>query len=141
MNDSKEWQHFQHVADIGIRGFGASLAEAFANVAVAMMAVITEPGQVANNTCIDVECHSPDPEYLLVDWLNALVYEMATRRMLFSRFDVKIEDGRLAAKVCGEAVDREKHQPAVEIKGATLTELKVAQQADGRWMAQCIVDV
>ncbi len=41
----------------------------------------------------------------------------------------------------GEAVDRQKHQPAVEIKGATFTELHVCQQADGLWLAQCIVDV
>jgi SHS2 domain-containing protein len=33
------------------------------------------------------------------------------------------------------------HQPAVEVKGATLTSLRVEHQADGIWLAQCIVDV
>ena len=41
----------------------------------------------------------------------------------------------------GEAIDRARHEPAVEPKGATYTELKVMQQEDGRWCAQCIVDV
>ncbi|MGD8526233.1 MAG: archease, partial [Thioalkalispiraceae bacterium] len=91
--------------------------------------------------CISLECDAEDREYLFVDWLNALVYEMATRHMLFSQFDVKIQDGHLQARVCGEKVDRNRHQPAVEIKGATLTELRVKQQQDGRWLAQCIVDV
>jgi SHS2 domain-containing protein len=31
--------------------------------------------------------------------------------------------------------------PAVEVKGATLTELKVSRNADGLWTAQCVVDV
>ncbi len=78
---------------------------------------------------------------LLVDWLNALIYEMATRRMLFSRFDVSIEGERLSATAWGEEVDVERHQPTVEIKGATYTALEVRQGADGRWIAQCVVDV
>jgi SHS2 domain-containing protein len=100
---------------------------------------------------VAIECHATDPELLLTDWLNALVFEMATRRMLFSRFDVRItaSDGSgpmqhtfaLHATAWGEAVDRRRHEPAVEVKGATYTELKVTQGADGDWLAQCVVDV
>ena len=140
MNKNAEWQHFHHVADIGIRGCGTSPAEAFAQAAMAMTAVVTEPQLVDKNICIDVECDATDLEYLFVDWLNALVYEMAIRHMLFSQFDIQIHDGHLKAKVCGERVDREKHQPAVEIKGATLTELRV-EENDGNWLAQCVIDV
>jgi tRNA nucleotidyltransferase (CCA-adding enzyme) len=35
----------------------------------------------------------------------------------------------------------ERHQPAVEVKGATYTALKVARDEQGRWVAQCVVDV
>jgi SHS2 domain-containing protein len=66
---------------------------------------------------------------------------MAVRRLLFNRFRVSIGNGELTATAFGEAVDRQKHQPAVEIKGATLTELHVYQQPDGLWVAQCVVDV
>jgi tRNA nucleotidyltransferase (CCA-adding enzyme) len=141
MNNKTKWQHFHHVADIGIRGFGETPEQAFVQAAIAMTAVITEPQSVAVNACIDIECEAMDLEYLFVDWLNALVYEMATRNMLFSQFDVSIADGHLKARVCGETVNREKHQPAVEVKGATLTELQVREQKDGGWLAQCIVDV
>ena len=41
----------------------------------------------------------------------------------------------------GERVDPEKHQPAVEIKGATYTALSVTEQTDGSWTARCVVDV
>ena len=52
-----------------------------------------------------------------------------------------IDAGELQAEIRGESVDRTRHTPAVEIKGATFTELAVRQQADGRWLAQCVVDV
>ena len=76
-----------------------------------------------------------------MDWLNALVYEMATRKWLFSRFEVHIKEHRLAASVWGEPMDTVKHQLAVEIKGATYTALRVAQESNGEWVAQCVVDV
>lgn len=94
---------------------------------------------------VEVECSAPDAELLLLDWLNALVFEMATRRMLFSRFDVIVEaaaDGVvLRARAWGEAVDVARHQPAAEVKGASFCELKVERQTDGQWLAQCVVDV
>jgi SHS2 domain-containing protein len=78
---------------------------------------------------------------LLVDWLNALIYEMATRRLCFGRFEVEIADGSLTAKAHGETLDAERHAPAVEVKGATYTSLRVARQADDTWSAQCVIDV
>ena len=76
-----------------------------------------------------------------MDWLNALVYEMATRRMLFAAFVVAIEGPQLKATAWGEPVDRVRHEPAVEVKGATYTSLCVERRSDGTWLAQCVVDV
>lgn len=76
-----------------------------------------------------------------MDWLNALVYEMATRHWLFARFEVAIDGQRLHARAWGEPLDLARHEPAVEIKGATYTMLAVRQQSDGQWLAQCVVDV
>jgi SHS2 domain-containing protein len=61
--------------------------------------------------------------------------------MLFSRFEVHIEGQKLTGKAWGEKVDVVRHQPAVEVKGATYTALKVSQDRAGNWLAQCIVDV
>ena len=121
------WEHFPHQADMGVRGIGPTKAEAFAQAALALIAVITDPGAVAAKEPVTVSCEAPDDELLLVDWLNAIVYEIATRKMLFGRFDVRIEGAR--------------HQPAVEVKGATYTALSVRQDPGGAWIAQCVVDV
>lgn len=129
------------MADMGVRGHGATLTEAFEQAALAMSAVVTDPAQVEARIQVEVECAAPDPELLLVDWLNAWVYAMATRKMLFSRFKATFKAGRLYGIGWGEGVDRVRHQPAVEIKGATYTELKVGQTPDGIWFAQCVVDV
>ena len=141
MPRQQTWEHFAHQADIGIRGTGATLPEAFEQAAHALTAVITDPATVRATREVQIHCEADDPELLLVDWLNAIVYEMAVRRMLFSRFEVEIDGMQLNGRAWGEAIDIARHQPAVEVKGATFTELKVAQDADGRWLAQCIVDV
>ena len=135
------WEHFPHDADIGVRGDGPDVATAFENAALAMTAVMLDPAEVKPNQLVQIACEAPDREILLVDWLNALIFEMSTRKMIFSEFNVSLENGRLEAEARGEPVDVERHELAVEIKGATLTELKLAQIEDGRWLAQCVIDV
>ena len=135
------WEHFHHEADIGIRGGGDSRETAFEEAAVALTAVITDPDTVSCRESVTIECEAPDLELLFVDWLNALVYEMATRRMLFCRFSVGLDGTRLHATACGEPIEVIRHQPAAEVKGATYTELEVHEDRPGEWRAQCVVDV
>lgn len=135
-----DWWHFSHEADIGVAGRGASLGAAFAAAALAMTRVITE-APVADAVPVSIHCSAPDAELLLVDWLNALVYEMATRHLLFGRFEVRIADGELDAVAFGEPIDRVRHQPAVEVKGATFTALRVERDAAGDWVVGCVIDV
>ena len=135
------WEHYIHGADIGVRGIGATKAQAFEQAAVALTAVIAEPETVAPRQEVTLSCAAPDDELLLADWLNALIYEMATRDMLFSRFSVRIDGERLEATARGEQLDVARHRPAVEVKGATYTELRVAREMSGAWVAQCVVDV
>jgi len=137
------WEHFSHEADIGVRGFGPSLAAAFEQAALALVAVIAEPESVRPETAVEIRCEAPDIELLFVDWLNALIFEMATRRMLFAEFQLHIDAdvAQLSGWARGEAIDAARHAPAAEVKGATFSELKVTRQLDGIWCAQCIVDV
>lgn len=137
---SGHWEHFAHDADVGVRGVGTSRAEAFEQVALAMMAVIIDLETVRPADRVDIECEGLDDELLLAEWLNRIVYEMASRHMLFCRFSVRLEGLRLHGAAWGEPVDRERHQPAVEIKGATYTALRVACEG-GEWLAQTVVDV
>jgi tRNA nucleotidyltransferase (CCA-adding enzyme) len=134
------WAHFAHDADIGVVGIGPTKAEAFRQAALALTAVVADPSSVKPIQPVPVFCQARTDELLLVEWLNALVYEMAVRTMLFGDFVVDIDGGELRATAYGEPVDVDRHEPAVEIKGATLTALQVTEGADG-WRAQCVVDV
>lgn len=140
------WSHFPHGADVGLIGEGPTREAAFAACVEAMTAAICDPGAVVPAQAVRIACEGGDDDLLLYAFLNALVFEMATRRMLFRRAEVTIagagaERRKLEATAWGEPVEPSRHQPAVEVKGATLTMLQVAQQPDGHWKARCIVDV
>ena len=145
MSPQAVWEHFAHGADIGVRGIARTREAAFEQAAIALSAVVTDPSTIRDAEATPVHCQAPDGGLLLVDWLNEVVYEMAVGRRLFRRFDVSIQDENgtltLDAVAWGEPVDRIRHEPAVEVKGATQTELRVERRPDGAWVAQCVVDV
>lgn len=139
-NTMAGWEHFAHGADIGVAGYGPTLSVAFEQAALALTAVITDQPVEARER-VEVACAAPDVDYLLIEWLNAIVFEMATRQMLFGGYEVKIEDHELRGVLRGEPLDVKRHEPAVEVKGATYTALSVLRDASGRWVARCVVDV
>ena len=131
---------FSHQADVGVRGLGATPAEAFEQAALALTTVVTDH-RVREERAVELEASSPDLEVLVYLFLNAVVRRMAVEGMLFARYEVSIEGDSLRARAHGERVDPRRHEPAVEPKGATFTELAVREDAPGRWRAQCVVDV
>ena len=126
------WELYSHPSDIGVRGRGATREEAFAQAALALTSVITDLEKVQPKQAVQIECKEQDDDLLFLCWLSSLLYEMDTRRMLFSRFEVKAIEGGIKAKAWGEPV---------EVKAATYADLKVQRKDDGTWVAQCIVDV
>lgn len=125
---------------MGLRGFGSTPARAFEQAALALTAVVADIAAVEPRQVVTIDCEAPDRELLLAEWLNGLIYEMSTRRMLFSRFEVQTDDQHVHAQAWGEPVDPVRHHPAVEVKGATYTALRVACE-NGEWVAQTVVDV
>ena len=140
LGSTARWEHFPHEADVGVRGLGATPAEAFEQAALALTAIVTD-ARIEPRRKVEIDAEAPDLEILLAEWLNLIIYEMAVRKMLFSRFEVRIAGTRLRATIWGEPIDVERHAPACEPKGATYTALKVAQDEKGTWSAGCVVDV
>ncbi|HME20134.1 MAG TPA: archease [Acetobacteraceae bacterium] len=135
------WEHFPHDADVGVRGWGRTPACAFEQAALALTRIVTD-AEVRPSCEIEVTCEALDLQLLLVEWHDAIIYEMAVRCMLFGRFAVDMDGTRrLHGNLWGEPVDVGRHEPAVEPKGATCTALRVAREADGRWSAGCVIDV
>lgn len=135
------WERYRHGADVGIRGFGATVDEAFEGIGLALTSTICDPGRVGALHSVEIRCAAPDLEALLYEWVNAVVHEIATRRMLFAHYHVRILDGELHAIATGEPLVISRHQPAVEVHGATYTDLRVHAEPGGPWAAQCVIDV
>ena len=135
-----QYETFEHEADIGIRGFGNSREEAFAHAAAALYSVMVNIDAIETKEKRTVAVSAPDEELLLVEWLNALLATSDIERMVFSKFEVTIDGTSLAGIAWGEILDRERHEPKVEIKGATYHMLSVKEE-DGAYIAQCVVDV
>jgi SHS2 domain-containing protein len=136
------WEQFAHGADMGVRGLGRTKAEAFEQAAEALAAVVVDDPGALGTTCVTpISLASDDDGVLLVDWLNEIVYAMAVERCVFGRFRVSIEGSRLEGEAIGEPIATAREAPAVEVKGATYTALKVERGDDGTWLAQCVVDV
>jgi len=139
------YEYLDHEADMGIRGIGDSLAEAFAEAAQAMFSLMADPETVAPRESVAVHCRAPDVETLLVEFLNELLFQRETRDLLFSACQVKelrqeAEAWHLAAVAWGEHLDPGHHEIRTEVKAATYSALKVSRQ-DERHVVQCIVDV
>jgi len=83
------WELYSHPSDIGVRGVGPTREEAFAQAARALTSVITDLEKVQPKEAVEIECKEQDDDLLFLCWLSSLLYEMDTRRMLFSRFEIK----------------------------------------------------
>lgn len=132
---------FEHKADIGIRGTGKTLAEAFEETAKAMFGIMWSLENVKPKQEIKIHCTADDNEALLIEWLNALLAEADVNEMVFSEFHAKVDGKKLSGKAIGEKRDLAKHYPKTEVKAATYSSLKVRQNDGGTWVAQCVVDV
>lgn len=134
-------EHFEHQADMGVRGFGRTCEEAFEQAARALTAVVVPLKSVEAKQSLTVHCAAADIELLLLDWLNAVVYQMSAGKMIFRRFKVHLQGTQLDGELFGEMLNVERHQPGGEVKAATATALRVAKLSDGMWLAQLVVDV
>ena len=138
------WRHLEHRADIGVEGRGATPAQAFEQAALAFTAVMTDPSGVQPLRAVRVALDAPDLELLFVDFLDALVFHLATDGLLVARAEVALDEGArgwsLRATLWGEPVDPARHDPAVEVKGVTFSGLFVGPEGDA-FVARTVVDV
>jgi SHS2 domain-containing protein len=132
-------EYFEHGADIGVVGRGASVEQAFAQAAAAMFAIMVEPDAVQPLLEVEVDFEEDDLEFALVRWLNALLAQARERGAVLCRFELRRQGNHWHGRARGEPW-RESHVRGTEVKGATLTALSVRQDEHG-WQARCVVDV
>jgi SHS2 domain-containing protein len=134
------FERFEHRADVGVRGRGETLEEAFEEGARAMFSVMADLKAVQPLETFEVEVSASDEEALFVEWLNELLSIADLNGIVFCDFEVEISGNNLKGRASGEKWDLEKHEPKTEVKAATYSQLQVKKE-NGSYVAQCIVDV
>lgn len=116
----------EHTADIGLVAYGQSLAVAYANAACGMFSIIADLRSVRETETRRLEISEDDPEMLLFEWLNRLLYFFDVETLLLKRFEVSELDGNSLKATChGERYDPSRHRLKTGVKSATFHLLKV----------------
>lgn len=135
------YEHFEHTADLGMRVRAADLEGLFVDAARGLVAMFVDnPDEIRPDEIVHFEVKGTDLGYLLFDWLNELLYTFETRRLLLSKFELKVSIEGLVATGRGERLNSERHLLGHEVKAITYHELQVSQTAEG-WEAEVIVDI
>ncbi len=132
-------EELEHTAEIGLRVFAASRAEAYACMATAMFVLtgaIADP--TAQQTARTITIRAPDAETLLVDWLNELLYLYETTGEICTAARISNwHPTELTATITSAPGDL---APVLHIKAVTYHDLAVEEQ-NGAWMVQVYFDI
>jgi len=134
----KRFEEFDHTADVGIRAYGKTLDELFANAAAGMFSLITDLDAVKPVGEYEVRIRSGDVKSLLFDFLSELLFVHETEKLLLSEFDVEVQDVAVEATVRGERIDKDRHPLHLAVKAVTYHDM-VVDPAKG--VAQVIFDI
>ncbi len=136
------YEQFDHTSEAGVIARGATLAEAFANMAEGMYAMMLEIDGIEERETRDIEIESDGTEALLIDWLLELIYLTDTAELVFRRFAVdELSEGRLRARAWGEPFDPERHVANhATVKAVTKHMLEIAEEDEG-YRIQVLFDI
>ena len=139
--ENKLFKIIDHTADIGIIAYGVDIEQLFSNAAYALFSLIVEPESITERMHSYIRVAAENSEYLLVAWLNELIYFFDTKHILFNRFEIKdLNNNQLMAICYGEAIDPLRHRLKRYVKAATYHMLEIESCASG-CKAQVIFDI
>ncbi len=137
----REYEVIDHPADLGLRAFGETRAELFANTAWAMFDQIVDLKKARIPLCRLLTVEAPNEEELLVRFLSELLYVFAGEEFLPGKFKIKRMDSQhLQAEIWGERLTPSRHQLKTEIKAVTYHNLQIIHDKMG-WTAEVLFDV
>ena len=88
----KKFEYFDVTADIGFYAFGNTLNESFENAGLAIFNIISNTNNISPEKSIEFEITSEDDVSLLYDYLEELLFYHEVEFMLFSEFNVQIDE-------------------------------------------------
>ncbi|MDI6754482.1 MAG: archease [Thermodesulfobacteriota bacterium] len=137
----KRYETFDHTADLGIRIFGRTCEEVFANAAYALFDLLTGLDQVRENIAYTIQVEAEDREELLIRFLSELLFLCESEGYLFQRFSfTHLNQKSLKVVAYGETFDPSRHEFKTEIKAVTYHQVEV-KESHGAWEGRVIFDL
>jgi len=140
----KIYELIDHTADLSIKVYGKDLEELLKNCSAAMMDVICDLNTIELKNQYSVSSSGNSEEELLVNLLQELLYLHEVKKLLFCKFEFKINDNikniEVEGNVWGEEIDFSRHDLLNDIKGVTYSDLKV-EHKNGKLSAKITFDI
>ena len=133
------------IADVAFEAWGEDLAGVLTAAAEATLNVMVS--DLASVALIDrrtVNLQAEEPDLLLFDFLQEVIFFKDANRLLLRPANVVAEarEGvfKVSADLVGEELDMERHDLVVDVKAVTLHRF-VVERVDGRWRAFVVLDI
>jgi SHS2 domain-containing protein len=135
------YEYFDVAADVGVRAWAPTLAEAFAQAALGVCALTIAPEDVQAREAREVRAQGDSREGLLVSWINECLYVHEIEAFAVHRVGVTTLTPTLVHGVLhGEEIDAGRHRRGTVVKAATYHQVAVSE-GSGRAEVRLIVDV
>ena len=137
----KNYELFEHTADLGIKVRAKDLRELFKNAGLALFDIIAKEQKKQDTPAlaININQRADNLEELFINWLNELLSLSSTKELIFTDFKIdKLDKNSLSATAFGSGM--KDYKVNVEVKAATYHELKIEETPSG-WQAKVILDV
>lgn len=121
----RAFEYFEHTADVGMRAWGPTLAEAFAAAAEGLVANMVDAAAVRSVGEARLEVEADSIERLLHRFLEEVLFLVQTRGWIVARVAVEVTGTKLSATLEGETYDAKRHGHMHEVKAITMHELAV----------------
>ena len=139
--DEAAYEYFDVDADVGIRAWGPTRADAFAKAAEAVFGLIVSVEDVEARETREARAQGDSSEALLVNWINECLYVHEIEGFVARRVEMTAVDDRFAhGMLHGEELAPGRHRLGTIVKAATAHDVLV-QMRDGRHEVRLIVDV
>lgn len=138
---SAGWDHFDADADVGVRGWGPTRGEAFAQATLGVFALLVGPDEVLAREQREIRAQADGPQALLAAWIDECLYVQEIEGFVARSIDVSRCTDTLAHGVLhGEPLDPIRHRVGTGVRRITAHQVAVDDQS-GRHEVRIVVDI
>ena len=124
------WEHLEADAEIGVRAWAPTRADAFAQAALGVFALIARPEAIEERESREVRAQASSPEHLLVGWINECLYVHEIEGFVVRRVEVgACTESVVHGVLHGEEIDTARHRLRATVKAATLRGASVTESS------------